>query len=480
MGDRGLSDQRHGRLLDLNRPALRLVFQLAWPIWIYQLLILAVNFCDRLLAGRFLDLPPEQHLAAQAAQTTANYLAWVLTSYTVLVSVGSIALVARFSGAGEHDMAVRATNQSILLAVFLGITGGTIGLIALPALLEWIQMVGTTGEYARQFMRPLLVMLAFQMVEAAGIACLDGAGDTRTGLFVVGGVAILNVPLTMLFFFGAGPVPALGFPGIAVGTALAHTAGGLSVLTLLARGHSGLKLSWRYLRPDWQLLYRLLRVSVPAGADSLSRAVGQIWFLRIVNGLSIAARGAHGIAIHLEALSYKSGEAFATATMTLVGQNLGAGRPKRAAWSGWVGFLTGGAVMATMGVVFFVTARPLFEVFCPSPDQRDIVEAGVPVLQLVAFAQPALASCNVFTAALRGAGDTRVPVLISWLGFFVVRIPLAYLLTQSSVDLGPLGTVRGAGLGLFGAWLAMTADLFVRGLIFLARFASGRWQRIAV
>jgi Na+-driven multidrug efflux pump len=290
----------------------------------------------------------------------------------------------------------------------------------------------------------------------------------------------LNVPLTVLFFFGAGPVPALGFPGIALGTALAHTFGGLSVVALLARGHWGLRLSWRLLRPDWSLLYRLLRISVPAGADSFSRVGGQLWFLRIVNGLSEAARGAHGIAIHLEALSYQSGEAFATATMTLVGQNLGAGRPDRAARSGWVGFLAGGTVMASMGAVFFVLARPLFEVFCPSPDQQPIVEAGVPVLRLVAFAQPMLASCNVFTAALRGAGDTRVPVLITWLGFFLVRIPLAYLLTQSEVDLGPLGVIPGAGIGLFGAWLAMTADIYVRGVIFLVRFASGRWQKVRV
>jgi putative MATE family efflux protein len=343
-----------------------------------------------------------------------------------------------------------------------------------------MQMDAESGEYARQFMQPLIALLTFQVIEAAGIACLIGAGDTRTGLAVLGGVASLNIPLTMFFFFGAGPVPALGFPGIALGTALAHTCGGLSVLVLLARGHSGLRLHWRLLRPDWSLLYRMLRVSVPAGADSFSRVGGQLWFLRIVNSLSTAARGAHGIAIHLEALSYLSGEAFATATMTLVGQNLGAGKPARAKWSGWVGFLAGGAVMATMGAIFFVAARPLFTLFCPSDDQRPIIEAGVPVLRLVAFAQPALASCNIFTAALRGAGDTRVPVLITWLGFFLVRIPLAYLLTLPSVDLGPLGSLPGAGLGLYGAWLAMTADIFVRGIVFLARFASGRWQRIRV
>jgi putative MATE family efflux protein len=479
--DHGVTTKRRPeRLLDLERPALRLVFQLAWPVWIYQLLGLAVEFCDRLLAGRYLELPADEQLAAQAAQTTATYLAWMLSNYSVLVSVGSTALVARFCGAQDRTAAVRATNQSILLAVVLGVIGGVVGMAVMPGLLDWMHMYGPSREYARQFMQPLIVMLVFQVVEAAGIACLVGAGDTRTGLAVLGGVAALNVPLTMLFFFGAGPVPALGFPGIALGTALAHTCGGLSVVALLARGHSGLRLSWRLLWPDWSLLYRLLRISVPAGADSFSRVFGQLWFLRIVNGLSEAARGAHGIAIHLEALSYQSGEAFATATMTLVGQNLGAGRPDRASRSGWIGFLTGGTVMASMGAVFFVMARPLFRLFCPSPDQQPIVEAGVPVLQLVAFAQPMLASCNVFTAALRGAGDTRVPVLITWLGFFLVRIPLAYLLTQSEVDLGPLGVIPGAGMGLFGAWLAMTADIFVRGVIFLVRFASGRWQKVRV
>ncbi len=125
--------------------------------------------------------------------------------------------------------------------------------------------------------------------------------------------------------------------------------------------------------------------------------------------------------------------------------------------------------MAFMGVVFFVLAGPMFRLFCPGAGQEAIVEAGVPVLRLVAFAMPALASCIIFTAALRGAGDTRVPLAFNTLGFFGVRLPLAYLLTRSPLD-----------LGLYGAWLAMLADLLVRGLFFLGRFAGGRWQRIGV
>jgi Na+-driven multidrug efflux pump len=140
----------------------------------------------------------------------------------------------------------------------------------------------------------------------------------------------------------------------------------------------------------------------------------------------------------------------------------------------------GAAAMCFMGVLFVLLARPMFQVFCPDEAQAGIVEAGVPVLRLIACAMPALACHIVFTAALRGAGDSRVPVLFSWFGFLGVRIPLAYLLTAPQVDLGALGVIPGANWGLFGAWVAMCADLWVRGTFFAIRFAGGRWKKIEV
>jgi Na+-driven multidrug efflux pump len=142
--------------------------------------------------------------------------------------------------------------------------------------------------------------------------------------------------------------------------------------------------------------------------------------------------------------------------------------------------LLGGGVMTLFGLLFLLLAPQMFHLFCPHPDQQPIVAAGVPVLRLVALSMPALASTMIFTAALRGAGDTRVPVLFTWFGFLVIRIPLAYLLTCTRLDLGAWGTWPGPNLGLFGAWLAMGADLLVRGSFFAARFADGRWQRIRV
>jgi Na+-driven multidrug efflux pump len=297
-------------------------------------------------------------------------------------------------------------------------------------------------------------------------------------------VTLLNVPLAWGLFHGFGPVPALGYTGITTGTALSHAVGSLIVLAVLARGRHGLRLRRAMLRPDAALMYRLLRVSVPAAIDSMSVIVGQLWFLSLVNRVGdehsrVYVIAAHGHAIQWEALGYLSGYAFGIASMSLVGQNLGALKPERAAKCGWTALLLGGGFMCLMGVVFFTLARPMFELFSPGAHQRPVIELGVPVLRLVAFAMPALACTNILTASLRGAGDTRRPVLFTWAGFLGVRIPLAYLLTRDHLDLGII-TVPGYDLGLFGAWLAMFADLYVRGALFLLRFAGGKWKTTRV
>jgi putative MATE family efflux protein len=458
----------------------RPVLALAWPVLAQHLLIFSVGICDRFLAGHVEPTETTEPIAYQAAQTTAHYLAWFLSSYTVVVSAGATALVARFIGAGDFKLAVRTTHQVLLLAVAFGLLGSVVGLIGLDPIVDLLQVRGEAAELTRAYLRPLFLLLVFQVVMLAGIACLVGAGDTRAGMYVLGGVALVNLPLAWGCVHGLGPLPRLGFEGIAWGTAMSNLLGGLAVLAILARGRAGLAWRLRGLRPDPALIRRLLRVSVPAAFDSLSVAAGHLWFLSIVNRLGYYASTAHGIALGWEALAYLSGSAFGVAAMTLVGQNLGAGRPDQAARSGWTAFALGCGAMSFMGVVFFVFAPEMFALFCAKPNQQPAIAMGVPILRLVAFAMPAAASCFVFLPALRGAGDTRVPVLFTWIGFLGVRIPLAYLLTLDQIDLGPLGVWPGGNLGLFGAWLAMCADLVVRGGFFLVRFASGRWQRIQV
>jgi putative MATE family efflux protein len=445
----------------------RRVLALAWPALLQNWLILSVSLSDRLLAGRFQELDPLVHTATQAAQTTASYLAWFLSSYTTLVSIGSTALIAHLYGSQEQEEACHVLHQSLLLALVLGLVGGAVVLLFLQPILGLLGLQGEAAFYAGEYLRPLLWQLPLQMVGAACVACLAGAGDTRTGLVVLGGVALLNLPLAWLFFHGGFGIPPLGFVGIAVGTAVAQSIGSLGALAILFRSQAGLRLRLAEFVPCPARIYRLLRISVPAALDSLSMQLGYLWFLRIINQQGDTASAAHGVALTWEALGYQSGAAFGTAALSCVGFYLGAGQPKLAARAGWVSLVWGTGIMSLMGVIFFVLAVPMFQLFCPKPEQEAIITMGVPGLRLIAFGMPALAACMIVAKALQGAGDSRWPMLATWTGFFAVRIPLAMLLTHW-------------GFGLVGTWLAMLADLHLRGTLLLLRYIGGRWKLIRV
>ncbi len=466
--------------LDLNQPITKLIFQLAWPVLLQQVLVLCVGLFDRFLAGNYPPADESLHVAYQAAQTTANYLGWFLANASAVVTVGSTALVARLVGAKDRFEANRVCNQSIILAIALGLLGTVLGLSIIGEAVRWMQLRDNSAQIAVEFLLPILLLLPLQMVESAGIACLIGAGDTRIGLMVLGGVAVINMPLAWIFFQGIGTWSGLGFIGIGLGTAVSHAIGGISVLIVLSRGRAQLKLQWQLLAPNAHLIRRILRISIPAAIDVLSICLCQMWFLALVNRLGVIPSAAHGIAIQWEALGYLSGQAFAVAAMTLVGQNLGAGRPDRAVRCGWFAMQFGALTMSLMGVIFYTFAEPMFQLFCPSDNQLGVIQTGVPVLQMVAFSMPTLASILILTGALRGAGDTRVPVLLTWIGFLGIRMPLSVFLMYDQIDLGFIGSISGMGLGLIGAWLAMFADLTIRGALFQLRFYSEKWKKIKV
>jgi putative MATE family efflux protein len=469
-------------LLDMARqlPMWKVVFSLAWPVLIQQGLVFCVGMFDSWLAGNFKPQDEALHVPYQSAQTNANYLIWFIASCSAIVSIGSTALVARFVGARDRDAAIHVTNQAIFLALAFGVFGTIVGLLSISHIIHAMRLDGPAAEMAIEFLMPILLLWPMQMIEQAGIACLIGAGNTRIGLYVLGGVALLNIPLAYICFRGIGSFGGFGFQGIAIGTALSHTLGAIAVMLVLAKGQSGLRLKLRWMVPNWGLIRRILRVSIPATIDVLSICFCQLWFLGLVNEIGNTAITAHGHAIRWESLGYLSGQAFAVAATALVGQNLGAKRPEEASRCGWTALGLGAITMTLMGVIFYVFAPQMFEFFSPFEHQRDVITEGVPVLRLVAFSMPSLACIIILTGALRGAGDTRVPVLLTWIGFLVVRIPLAYWLIFPSVDLGSWGVLTGMNLGLYGAWLAMQVDLQLRGILFLLRFGTGGWKKVRV
>lgn len=471
-------------LTDPSRPPWLRAASLAWPVAAQQSLTLVVNLTDRWLAGHGPAGPAENQLALQAAQTTCFYLSWMVGALGVLATAGASAAVSRYVGAGDRTSANAALHQCLVIAAVAGIAGSLVGTALLPHLLATLRLDGMAGDYARDFLRVTFLLLPLQIVGHTATASLAAAGDTRTALWIGAASTLANLPLAWLGFRGLGGWKGLGFAGIAWGTGASQALGMAAVLTVLALGRAGLRLRASSLRPEWRMIRGLLWISVPAAVESFAMVAGQMFFLAAVNGLGDAARAAHGIALGWETVAETFGLAFGVAASVLVGQNLGAGRAGEARRCGLAAYALGATGMSLVGVAFYVFATPLFRLFCPTPEQALIVIAGVPVLRLAAFSMPALASCHILSAALRGGGDTRTPLAITLAGFFLVRLPLTAWLTWSEVPL-PWGSASGAtqipgwgqgsipgwGLGLWGCWLAMQVDLWVRGIAYFTAFS---------
>jgi len=451
------------------------MLRLAIPVLIQQLLHMLVGLVDTFLAGRFLE--GNEHLAAIGLM---SYVLWLVPSMFAAVAIGATAMVSRFVGAGDKPMAVRVTNQAFVTGViFAVVVTASVALFG-----DWfvatVQLKAEAATLAIRYLDVLVFVVPAIMIEEIGIACLRGAGNTMSGLVAMTVVNIVNVAVSLCLVIGIGPFPQLGWEGLAIGTACGHAVGALIVVGLLIKGCAGLQVRVRMLIPDFGLVRRLLRVGLPGGFDILAILFCHLWFLSIINTLGTLPAAAHSLGVRIESLAYLPGTAFQVAAATLAGQFLGAGEFAKATRSVLLALLVGGAILVIAGIGFFFGAEWLTAQFL-GEDNRQAAEVTVPLLRLVAFTMPSLALTMILTGALRGAGDTRWPILFTFIGFLGIRIPLAYLLAWERIEIPVLGvTIDGYGLGVFGAWCAMAADIGLRSLLVLWRFLHGGWKKAKV
>jgi putative MATE family efflux protein len=415
-----------------------------------------VMIVDTMLVGHL----GTAELAAVSLTTQWVYMA--ITLFTT-ISTGATALIARSVGAKDLGTANRALRQALALALGIGLLASVLALaLATPA----VKLMGADADtlaHGVLFLRITALSFVLQSIMWVGNACLRGAGDTRTAMVVMGIVNVINILVAWVAINGPFGLPKLGVAGSALGATVARGIGGLLVLGVLLRGRAGLKLSFRGLAPDREIIRRLLNVGLPTGIERLIMRFGMMAFLRAISSIGTVAVAAHAVALRAESLSFMPGFGFGVAGTTLVGQGLGARDPDRAERSGYLTFRLAMWLMIVMGVVFVVLPRPLIALFTSDPA---VINTAVVPLRVVGFVQPFMAAGMVFPGNLRGAGDTRYPMLVTSASVWAIRVPLAYLL--------------GPTLGLTGAWLGMAIDNTVRGTLFYLRFRGGRWKQAKV
>lgn len=446
----------------------RRVFSLALPAVGEQLLNTLVGLADVYLVGNMaLAVTAALGYTSATALTAAglgNQFTWVVMVLFMAVGVGATAVGARAIGARDEQGLPRIVRQTMVLALAVGAVATLLGLLLAE---PFMALVGAPAE-ARAIGAAYIRINALGFLPAAlllaGTALLRGAGDTRTPLLVMLGVNAVNVGVSWALINGHLGMPVLGVEGAAIGTALARGLGGVALVLLLLRGHSGLRLR-PDLRPDPETLRRLLRVGLPTAGEQLIFQAALLIFVRFVTDLGTAAYAAHNVTITIESLSFLPGMGYAAATSALVGQALGARRPELAERYAYEALFQGGLMMTLLGATMVAFPAQLVGLFIGDPA---VVAAATPVLRAAGLVQPALAVSFICLGALRGAGDTRWPLLSRLITTWVVRLPITFIL------------VGWLGLGLPGVWLAMCTDFTLQAILALWRFSSGRWQRIEV
>jgi putative MATE family efflux protein len=453
----------------------RPMLALAMPVLAEESLTMLVGYTDWWLAGHFLA-----GAEYKAAMGLMSYVLWLLPSMFAAVAIGATALVARFVGAGDRDAARRVAHQAVLLGLALTFIVLATALLGGRSLVQVMQLEGRAAELAERYIWILTPVIPAIMLEQVGIACLRGAGDTVSGFAAKSIVNVVNVLVSALLVIGPGNIPKLGWEGLAIGTACGHGLGGLLVLGLLIRGRAGMRLELAWMRADTELIRRLWRIGLPGGVDTLAVLFCHFVYLAIINSLGVEAAAAHGLGVQIEALAYLSCYAFHVAASTMTGQLLGAGDKIRATRSAIEACVIGGAMLTAAAFVFYFAGEWLAGFFTGDVRDPTAMAAGK-LLKIVAFSTPPLGIVMVLTGALRGAGDTRWPLVVTFVGLIAVRLPLACLFAWESIPVPGLNvTITGLGFGVAGAWWAMVIDVVLRSVLLIYRFSRGSWKEMSV
>ncbi len=448
-----------------TRELTRELVRLALPAIGTSLLQTTVFLTDRLCLARY----SEDALASMQVQGT---LLWTVYGVFTGLLVGTVPLVARAVGAGDTASAATTARIALRLALALGVLVTSLGLAALEPLLGWL---GSESLAIRQLSRQYLQIAWFgvpaMFLATTAAFVLNASGDTRTPLRAGLVSNLVNIVLAIGLVFGVslGPlqVPALGVRGAAIGTVIAFSVEALLLLRALTDPSARVRVTglWRPGVRAPAARRQLLRVSLPALLERVVIHGGYLSYSAVIALLGPLVMASNQALVTIESICFMSADGFGVAAATLVGQSLGRGTPRAAMRAGWTAALACAVTLSALGLVLWATGGLTSRWFVPEgADGEALVAATRSGLPLLALAQPFMAFGVVLAQSLRGAGDTRSPVVSALLGGLLLRVGLAAWLGL------------GLGLGVRAVWLASCADWALRTLLLGVIFQRGRWR----
>lgn len=441
---------RSGRAMARSEK-LNLIVGLSIPSMLAQISTVMMFFIDASMVG---------HLGAEASASIGliESTTWLIGSLLSAAATGFSVQVAHFIGANDFVKARQVFRHALICGLAFSVFLSLIGVGIHSHLPYWLGGGADIASASSGYFLIYSLVLPFVYLYHTSEMMLKSVGNMHTPSVMAVLVCICDVIFNYIFIY----ICKLGVVGAAMGTALAYICISLPNLYLSACKNRMLNLRQDHVRFHWvkEYVQRACKISIPIAIQNILMSGAQIVSTMIVAPLGNIAIAAHSFAITAESLCYMPGYGIGDAATTLVGQTHGAGRIDLCKNFAYMTVGLGMLVMALMGVIMYVFAPEMIGVLSPVEAIREL---GTTCLRIEAFAEPFFAASIVTYCVCVGAGDTFKPAAINLGTMWLVRLTLAYGLSQS--------------YGLEGVWIAMATELTFRGVLFLIRLFRGSWMK---
>jgi len=270
---------------------------------------------------------------------------------------------------------------------------------------------------------------------------------------------LVNIGLDPLLIFGYWGFPRLGVAGSAVATVIARGVGVIILLFIFLRGKAVIKLNLRNAKVDFSIMLRIMKIGVFSSLQGVIRNLGGLVLTRFVSAYGTFAVAAYMVGMRLQMVVMMPGFGLATAVATLVGQNLGAKKPHRAARSAWITVAIGAGIMAFMGILYIMFTGSIISIFNKHPE---VLKIGTVYVRIIAGTFGFVGVSVILGRALNGAGDTISPMVMTAIGLLGIRIGLSILLALR--------------WDIMGIWIGIALSNVIQGIMMTFWFSTGRWK----
>jgi len=429
----------------------RLIFRFAIPMLLGQLFQQLYHVVDSIIVGRYIGK------IALAAVGTSAPIIFLLVSFVVGITMGFTIVISQYFGAKKMDQVKKAIDTLYIFMFFTSILVSIAGILVAPSIFRLIDLAPEIVPGAALFLNIFLTGMIFLFMFNGTSAILRGLGDSKTPLYFLVGSVVLNIILDLIFV----PVFHWDIAGVAIASVISVAAAFIFQIAYLNTYHPVVKFSFRDFSFDREIFRKSIRIGLPTGFQQTFVAAGMVGLYWIVNQFGVDANAAYSAAGRIDSFAAIPAMSFSIALSTFVGQNLGANRLDRVriGFRSTVFMTSGFSVFTSLVMVIF--GKYLMQMFTTDPV---VISMGYEYLIIIGSSYILFSLMFVVNGVLRGAGDTLIPMFISLFSLWIIRLPVAYIMSKNP------------GIGVSGIWWSIPIGWLSGVILYWGYYRMGRWK----